>query len=360
MDYLSLIPVPDTIPAPALLFLVLDILLFAVHILLINMILGCGLIAIFKGFNRENDDKSNILHGPSVNKIPTLFAIGINMGVAPLLFIQVIYGHLFYTSSVLMASYWILVIPFLAAAYYGAYIHCRKYNDCRVISRFALLIMAAMVLYIGLIMTNNNTLMIQPQKWTGYFENRKGTILNLGDPSVIPRYLHFVTASVAVSGLFLALLWARLEKKAVEGAGEKVKSSLQIFAWATIIQITVGFWFLMALPTDIMQNFIGRNLPATLLLAVGILSALGAVFSALKGKLKPALTMAAATILLMVICRQLLRNFYLETVFRLDSLELSPQYGILTLFLVVLVLGLASVGYMLKISSPKNEGRTSI
>ena len=360
MNYLSLIPVPDTIPAPSVLFLVLDILLFTVHILLINMLLGSGLITIFTGMKKGDNGHLTTLHDPAVNKIPILFAMGINMGVAPLLFIQVVYGHLFYTSSVLMAFYWILVIPFLILAYYGAYIHWRKYDISGPLSKTALWIMAFMVLYIGFMMVNNNTLMVQPQKWVAYFENRDGTILNLNDPALIPRYLHFVTASIAVGGLFLAILWARFEKKSGNETGSKVKSSLEIFAWATIIQILIGCWFLIALPQDIMMKFMGKHLPATILLVVGILNALGAAFTALKGKLRPTIFMTVITILAMVINRQLLRNFYLENVFQLKSLQLVPQYGVMILFLVILVVGLAVVGYMMKISMKKDEGRAAL
>lgn len=357
MDYLSLIPVPDTIPAPATLFLVLDILLFAIHILLINMILGSGLITIFTGMKKGEDNLQDRLHGPAVNKIPTLFAIGINMGIAPLLFIQVIYGHLFYTSSVIMALYWIMVIPFLIIAYYGAYIHSRKYDISRLLSKSALWIMVLMVLYIGFMLVNNNTLMVQPQKWTAYFNNRAGTVLNLEDPSLIPRYLHFVTASVAVGGIFLAFLWDRRQKNNVAGAGQKVKSSLEIFAWASIVQILIGCWFLISLPADIMKKFMGGYLPSTFLLVIAVLSVLGAIFTALKGKLRPVIYMISITLLAMIINRQLLRGFYLEGIFNPDSLKLAPQYGVMTLFFFILIIGLAAVGYMLKISMKKEEGR---
>lgn len=357
MDFLSLIPSPDTIPAPATLFMVLDILLFTVHILLINMILGSGLITIFSGFKKAGDSPENALHGPAVNKIPTFFALGINMGIAPLLFIQVIYGHLFYTSSVLMATYWIMVIPFLIIAYYGAYIHSRRYATPGFLSKSALWIMVLTILYIGFMLVNNNTLMLQPQKWTAYFDNRNGTILNLKDASLIPRYLHFVTASVAVGGLFLAILWRRKENKSVAGAAERVKASLEIFAWASIVQILTGCWFLISLPPNIMKNFMGGYLSSTLLLVIAILCALGAIFMALKGKLRPVISMIVITILAMIVNRQLLRSFYLEDVFHLDSLKLAPQYWVMTLFLFILVIGLAVVGYMLKISMKKDEGR---
>ena len=108
MDFTNLIPTAEAIPAPAWLFLGLDVLLFILHILLINVLLGGSLITVFSRLKRKDDLPGHRLHGVLADKIPTTFALGVNMGVAPLLFIQVIYGHLFYSSSVLMAVYWIL------------------------------------------------------------------------------------------------------------------------------------------------------------------------------------------------------------------------------------------------------------
>lgn len=95
MDPLSLIPRPDTIPAPSWLFLVLGILTFALHILVINVVLGGSLITLFTRFGNANASLEDSLHGGVASKIPISFALGINLGVAPLLFLQVIYGHLF-------------------------------------------------------------------------------------------------------------------------------------------------------------------------------------------------------------------------------------------------------------------------
>jgi len=45
-----------------------------------------------------------------------------HLGVAPLLFLQVLYGRLFFTSSILMAGFWLAVVPLLIVAYYCAYV----------------------------------------------------------------------------------------------------------------------------------------------------------------------------------------------------------------------------------------------
>ncbi len=48
--------------------------------------------------------------------LPLVIAFAVNFGVAPLLFLQVLYGHFIYTSSILMGIFWISIIPALIIA----------------------------------------------------------------------------------------------------------------------------------------------------------------------------------------------------------------------------------------------------
>ena len=360
MDPMNFIPTPDTIPAPSWLFLFLDLFTFTLHILVINVIIGGSLIVLFSRLRSPETSLETHLIGGVASKLPTTFALGINLGIAPLLFLQVIYGHLFYSSSVLMAVYWILVIPLLIIAYYGAYIHIRKYGSSSFLSKGAIFLTSSILLYIAFVFVNNMTLMAQPEKWGAYLQNRGGTLLNIKDATFIPRYLHFITASIAVAGLFLAIVWWMRQRKNIEGAQQKVKTSLRIFGIATSIQIVIGFWFLLAIPSDFILQFMGQNLFYTIVLFIGILLAIGAVISAFLGKLIPTTLHLIPLIIAMVITRTNLRSLYLQDVFSLDSLQLSAQYGVMALFFVIFIVGLGIVGYMVNLGLKADErGATS-
>jgi hypothetical protein len=357
MDFLRLLPTPETIPAPPWLFELLGLVTFTLHILLVNIVLGGVLIMLFQRFFAKNDALETSFHGAAAMPIPSTFAIAINLGVAPLLFLQVIYGTFIYTSSVLMATYWILVIPFLIMAYYGAYINQMNYHKRAGLAKVSLLITGLILLYIAFIYVNNMTMMVQPQVWEAYFQNSKGTVLNWNDPTLIPRYLHFVIASVAVGGLFLSILWNRRKNRGVEGADAKIKSGLQIFAIATAVQIIIGFWFLIALPKDIMMQFMGGNMLYTIIMTLGIIVSIATLVFAFLGKLKLSIIHLVLTVVLMVIMRANLRTAYLSDFYSINDLEIVPQYGVMSLFLLIFVVGLGVVWYMLKISKNKTEGR---
>ena len=59
--------------------------------------------------------------------LPTVFAFTITLGVAPLLFLQVMYGQfLLYASSILIGVPWLAIIGIVILAYYGVYFFSMK------------------------------------------------------------------------------------------------------------------------------------------------------------------------------------------------------------------------------------------
>jgi hypothetical protein len=355
MNTSPLIPSPDPIPAPAWVFHVLDVALFGLHIVLINVLVGGTLLFLFSRVLKRQTEKD--LLKPLSSKLPITFALGINLGVAPLLFLQVNWGHLFYSSSVLLGTFWILVIPLVIIAYYGMYIHAKAGRNVLAIS--AITVASLIFLYISFIFVNNILLMMQPDQWKGYFSHRTGTLLMFSDPTLFPRYLHFIVASVAIAGLFTSLIWTIRKRRNVEGADMKIRQGLTVFGYATVVQAAVGLWFLISLKREMMLEFMGGNPLATAIFGIGFLSALGAIATALSGKFRPTLIMAIITLVAMILTRDLLRGMYLQGSFDPSSLHMNPQYGVLGLFLVVLVIGLASVIWMLRAGFRSDAGRVT-
>ena len=357
MDPAALIPDALEIPAPVWLLEFLGALTLVIHLIFINVVLGGALISLFNRLRCPEETRMDSVPGSMAKKIPTVLAMAITFGVAPLLFVQVLYGHFFYTNSILMGIYWILIIPFLIVAYFSFYYHSVKFDLKRGASVFALSLGVAILLYIAFMFENNVTMMLQPDKWTAYFDHRGGTILNLSDPAIYPRYIHFLTASLAVASLFIALVWNFRKNRGVAGADEKVKTYLRLFGFATMFQIVVGFWFLIALPKNVMMTFMGQNMAATVSLALGILLAMAAIMTAMMNRVWLTSIITVLTVAVMIMNRIFVRDAYFEPYFSADQLEVVPQYQIMTIFLVIFVIGLGVIGYMIKLwlDSVKNE-----
>ena len=339
-----IIPTPDTLPVHWVWFQILLTFTFVLHLLLMNLVLGGSLLAIgdlFRGKSMDAESKH----------IPTLIALTINLGVPPLLFVQVLFGNFFYSSSVMMSVYWIMIIPILILAYYAAYIFSGKMDANSTFGKINLVVSTLLILYIAFMLVNNSTFSIQPDKWNAYHNNPGGTLLNLGDPSFWPRYLHFIIAAVAIAGLGKAV-WIKFFNKKLDAEEKKtrIKKNLLIFGFATMVQIVDGLWFWLAMPKHVTMAFLGQNIIATILMITAIISALLIIVFAIRGRLMPALILGIFQIIIMSIVREIVRYTYLSGIFSPSHLENVHQVSPLIAFLLVFIIGLFLLFYMYKLA----------
>ncbi len=360
MGNLPLIPAADPmpLPAPLWLFKVLLLVTFLLHIIVMNFLLGGGVIAIVARWRGAKDEKFARLSRDLSKKIPSLLAATITLGVAPLLFLQVLYGQLFYTSSVIMAWPWFMVVVILTIAYYGYYLVAFKdqKNNAAVLG-WVLIGSVFLTFLVGFIYTNNLTLMLTPEKWGKiYFQDPSGWNLNLTEGMLLPRYLHFMVASLAIGAFLLILSGLYRWKRDVENARFLIQYGGKWFMYSTMVQFLVGIWFLIALPKEKMMIFMGENLLATIAMLAGILLALAAIF-VMSGALRKedprkgaitAMSLIGVVLVLMVIMRDALRDAYLAPYFKLSDLAVKTQFGVLLLFLVLFVGGILVWIWMMK------------
>ncbi len=319
------IPAGSALTAPSGLFELLLLVTFAAHLLVMNVALGGTLLALAS----PGPDRGAA--GDLARRLPTAVAITVNLGVPPLLFASILYGQYLYTAAILSAVPWLSLFLLVMAAYALLYLYQPRATapgGAGVAAAAALLLLAA-----SLVLVNVSTLAIRPEAWQAYFDRPDGTVLNLGDPTFAPRWLHFVTASLAVGGLFLA--W--INRKAA-GAGDaaalwRVRRGMAWFTRATMAQFVVGAWFLLALPAGVRWRFLGGDWFFTAVLAVGAGLAGASVVQGLKGRVVATAGFAVATVCAMVLARELARRATLAPEFTLESLPVVPQYGPFFMFL---------------------------
>ncbi len=358
MEGQQLIPVPDAIPASWGWFEMLGLVTLLLHFIMMNVILG-GSFLIF-GFRLPGilNTRGRSAIVSLVGKIPTGFALAVNFGVAPLLFLQVLYGHFFYTSSILMGLYWILIIPLLILAYYGAYIQLYKWDSAPALSRMFSFLTLIILIYISFIFSNAMSLMVRPDAWPQYFTNRGGTLLNWSDATLFPRWLHMVVGSIAVAGLAVSVFW-HFSRTDQDNRSRHIETGLKIFGWTTMVQAAIGIWYLLTLPKDTMMLFMGRNPVYTIIMLLGILCGLTAIVTAMRNLFKTTFLMAILTMALMVLMRSFVRTANLSDYFSVSELRVQPQTGNLVLFLLVFAIGMGCVTWMLSMIPKSDEGRTS-
>jgi hypothetical protein len=350
-------PIPLPAPVPLLKFLLL--LTFILHIIPMNLLLGGSIIALItelSGRNRDHGFSQDLVRDMS-RFLPVVTTYAVTLGVAPLLFVQVLYGQFFYTSSVLMAWPWLLIVPLLILGYYGLYTCYLKGDTLGPKGTWIKIGSASIFVLIGFLYTNNLVLMLTPEKWTDiYAASARGIHLNLGDPTIFPRYLHFLLAALAITGLFLMVvgLW-NYRKGATEYGHWLIIYGSRWFIFPTLLQIVVGSLFLFSLPAGIRDSFIWQNTLTMPLLGLGIIFALigvGAIFLASLAEGSPGIKLylgigcIVLTLVFMSIVRHLLRETYISPHFQPEQLAVATPVSVLLLFIILLLLGLLIVGYM--------------
>lgn len=347
MDPSVLIPTPDALQVPWGWFQLLLVITLFLHIILMNIMLGTGIIAFVNHF-RADEEANPLCHAIS-RILPFVIAFTVNFGVAPLLFAQVLYGNFLYTSSVLMAVFWMSIIGLLIIGYYAAYIYKYNYDSLGATRVVVTGLSVAALLMVGFFMSNNFTMMQRPDTWIRYFDSPTGILLNLADPTLFPRYFHFVTAAIAIGGLSIALYYEFLRRKGDETVARWIRYGLKWFGIATIVNFGFGFWFFGTLPGHVLDmNAFTGILIALFLLIVVVLGALSVIYS-FQGRTMHTLYTVLPTVFIMILVRDLVRVAYLNPYSSLADLPLVPQYSPFLVFLLFFAGGLVLLGWMLKL-----------
>ena len=340
-------PVPVPLPAPAWLVQALLVFTFILHLLLMNLLVGGGVMLALSSYLGRRDPRHRDLARRVVRVMPPVVAFTITMGVAPLLFLQLLYGQFFYTSSVLIAWAWLAVVLLLVVAYYGIY----WFNfQQEALGRRAFWVMLATALILVRIMmtyNQNMSFLERPQDfYPRFLETPVGNYLGSFDAGTMARFAHFLTAALAVGGLGLALLARAWREEAPELAPWARRYGVRWFMAGTGIEFLVGLWFLFSLPAEIRNSFLGADTRATAILVVAVVLAVLAMVTAPRSPVAGAVAIVG-TISLMAVIRHLVRIARLRPYFDPHALPVQGQWVVFAIFVILLLVGLATVGWML-------------
>jgi hypothetical protein len=167
-------------------YLALYVLTLAVHAALIGYVLaGAGYAAIAAAAR---------------DWLPFYLGAAITAGVAPLLFVQVLYQDRVYTAQLLMGPRWFAIIPALVIGFYALYLHKATTSGGR---RLASIAMAAACFgFVAWSWTEHHGLMTaDTARWHAMYA--AGERMNLTAP-LVPRFFLWVTAALPMFAVIAA------------------------------------------------------------------------------------------------------------------------------------------------------------
>ncbi|MDI3280777.1 MAG: hypothetical protein QJR13_05350 [Bacillota bacterium] len=355
-----LIPAADPVglPAPPWLLQFLLVLTFVLHILPMSLVLGGGFIAVWTHLTGDNPAARRLVaHLAGI--LPSAIAYTITLGIAPLLFVQLLYGTLFYTSSILMGFPWLAALGLLLIGYYSLYLYAeggRRAEGER--PAWAGVLSVACFIGVSYLITNNLSLMVSPAGWAEmYAADPSGTSLRLPVQAVLPRYLHAFSVALTLAASYVVLhgFWS-----ARSGGAENAEYGQFVRRWgagwlsgALALQAVMGAWYLSSLSGQAKGWLLGGDPAMALFLALGtLLMAAGGILLLLAaGRNATGSAWAGgAGVLLGTVClaivRHLLENRTAAQFLPAGAWDIRPQWAIFVLFALILVLGLGLVAWM--------------
>ena len=114
-------------PAPFWLIEFFKVLGFTLHMIPMNLWYAGLILAMLMKW--KGGEQARLLATRLIKPMPIIIAVGVNLGIVPLLFTQVAYYQVFYPATVLMAWPWLSIIGLLTLAYYGVYLYVIGLRD---------------------------------------------------------------------------------------------------------------------------------------------------------------------------------------------------------------------------------------
>ncbi|NJD06237.1 MAG: hypothetical protein FIA97_07030 [Methylococcaceae bacterium] len=344
---------PVGLPSHPIVFLVLLVLTWALHILAVYVMLGSTALALCGSVLAGGHWRR--LSAAMLETAKVAVSIAIVLGVAPLLFVQVIYDPFWYVSNVLSARWAIGFIGLLLAAYWLLYYRYFR-NGRETASHLTLATVLGLFLLCGFIMHGLSSEMLRPELWMRWYApgghiDPSGSALHDYNPW---RFLYFVGLMVPVTGAWLVGYRGYLER-----CGERDTAYLD---WVTALGkrcMSAGGLFSLLIYVSWMSTLPasagGFAASAGSLIAVVATLALAAgplVCRAGSGYYRPMLA-AGVAILLIAASREALRLKILGGGFGYDILTYPVHfdtYSTLLFFITFAVLGGSTVAFSIALS----------
>lgn len=344
---------PMGAPFYPIVFQILMVLTFSLHIIFVNLTIGTSAIAVYSHIKKGGYWPR--LSTAMAKATPVNVSMAILLGVAPLLFVQVIYDPFWYASNTLSASWAMLFVIFMMTGYGLAYVFYLKRQKTKS-SGIVMAGVVSLALFVlsGIIMHSLGYQLLQPEKWLDWYVN--GGRVDTSGSSLhsfhVSRFLHFMAPSFAITGVFMMLYaWyfkdrADMDKEYLGWVGKIGAKTAFIF---TVIQAIIGFWWLLSLPGGF--NFITNPFfLIALVLGIGLLLFLYTAKGDPNKYALPVAAIAFVTIFGMSYAREALRTLYLGRFgYSIFEYKVNLNIGSTILFLCTFAMGLVIISYFLTV-----------
>ena len=198
------LPDYEFLSEPLWLVTVLHLVTLTLHLVAMNFLLGGVIIVLYAAIRRQWDDPTLVKYA---RLFPSATAATVTLGVAPLLFLQLVYPRQVYAAAVVSGWFWMGVIAAVIVAYYALYRASFKAQATGGVSKVAVSLALFALLYVSLVYSSVFSMAERPDQIHAlYARDQSGLVWNPATGDYLMRWLHMVLGAVTVGGFFVGLI----------------------------------------------------------------------------------------------------------------------------------------------------------
>ncbi|QDU57107.1 hypothetical protein [Aeoliella mucimassa] len=254
------------LPTESLGYFVLYLVTLVLHVVVMNYVVAGALMvagaAVYRLFG-EYCQATRTMVSVVKDWLPLALGVTITLGVAPILFVQLLYKHAFYTANLLLFHRWMAILPVLIVAFYLLYLQKTKWLEARGKGLQALVAVGvlAMFLFVAWSWSENHLLSLAGQEtWTEQFAAGRWWHQTAELP---PRLSLWMIGSLATFAVLLG--WQLMDTADKQTVGRLSLTALSGAGGAVLAAI----WYAVVLPESVTKA-LQQPWPLALLVVGGV------------------------------------------------------------------------------------------
>ncbi|HEY0984018.1 hypothetical protein [Schlesneria sp.] len=231
---------PFGFPVATAFYLVLYVLTFVLHQAFMHYVLAGSLCLTWFTISQRRETVGwarQPLLATLREWIPFLLSAAITAGVAPLLFIQIVYQHQFYTANLLLWWRWMIVVPVLIVGFYLTYLvkSQRLWTWPYLVRVAVLLVTSACFVFVGFCWTANHLIANRGATWPEVYTTGQ---LPFTYTEVIVRMLVWLAGSFPTMCVILG--WQLFYRERVSRDGAQNESGQDAWGTRALSRMAIG------------------------------------------------------------------------------------------------------------------------
>jgi hypothetical protein len=298
-------------------------------------------------FGRVKDKWNNPVVKKFVKLFPSAMAATITLGVAPLLFLQLVYHRQAYAASIVSGWFWLMIVVAALISYYLLYAASSRSLKGKSPAIYLWFSLGGLV-YISVVYSSVFAMTERPDLISSlYSENQSGLVINPDLGSWVFRWAHMILGAVTVGSFFVG--WLGRDDEQIW------KVAKSFYLYAMIGTMIVGMIYLLSL-IDILKEIMRS--PAIWWMTVSIILSLGSLHFFFKKKIILAALMLFVSLLGMVVLRHYVRLIHLAGNFDPTTIRVQPEWSLFFIFLVCFIVAIGILWYMTRLFLAGRDSQT--